>query len=39
MAQLRFWVFLGLLLLAVLVVAVTVWGEIGEALRNLAPSA
>ena len=29
-AHLRFWVFLGLLLLACLVVAVTVWGEIAR---------
>ena len=29
-ARLRFWAFLGLLLLAVLVVAVTVWSEIAK---------
>lgn len=29
-AHLRFWVFLGLLLLACLVVAVTIWGEIAH---------
>jgi len=29
-AHLRFWAFLGLLLLAVLVVAVTVWSELGK---------
>lgn len=29
-AHLRFWVFLGFLLLACLVVAVTVWGEIAR---------
>jgi hypothetical protein len=28
MARLRFWAFLGLLVLACLVVAVTVWGEV-----------
>jgi hypothetical protein len=30
MARLRFWAFLGLLLLACAVVAVTVWGEIAR---------
>jgi hypothetical protein len=30
MAHARFWVFLGLLLLACLVLAVTVWGEISR---------
>jgi hypothetical protein len=30
MAKLRFWAFVGLLVLAVLVVAVTVWGEIAK---------
>ena len=29
-AHLRFWTFLGLLLLAVLVVAVTVWSEVAK---------
>jgi hypothetical protein len=29
-AHMRFWVFLGLLLLACLVVAVTVWGEVAR---------
>jgi hypothetical protein len=30
MAKLRFWAFVGLLVLAVLVVAVTVWGEVAK---------
>lgn len=30
MARFRFWAFLGLLILACLVVAVTVWGEIAD---------